>query len=107
MNVLWKHLLTTNSETITFNSEFYDYFVILGGEINPVVNDNERVKNIDDYAIYINPDDIVKVEEQDDDSLFNTCIGNGRLYIRNIAHNYCYSLSVVCAAAGMYSMMSP
>lgn len=79
-------MLTTNSETITFNSEFYDYFVILGGEINPVVNDNERVKNIDDYAIYINPDDIVKVEEQDDDSLFNTCIGNGRLYIRNIAH---------------------
>lgn len=79
-----KHLLTTNSEVIEFNSEFYNYFVILGGEINPVVNDNEKVPNIEDYAIYINPDDIVKMEEQDYDSLYNTCIGNGRFYIRNI-----------------------
>jgi len=80
-----KHLLTTNSEVIEFNQEFHDYFTILGGEINPVINDNERVDNIEDFAIYINPDDVVKMEEQDYDSLYNTCIGNGRFYIRNIA----------------------
>lgn len=80
-----KHLLTTNSEVIEFNPEFYDFFTILGGEINPVINDNEKILNIEDYAIYIDPEDIVKMEEQDYDSLYNTCIGNGRFYIRNIA----------------------
>lgn len=79
-----KHLLTTNSEVINFNAEFYDFFVILGGEINPVVNDNEKVPNIEDYAIYIDPDDVVKMEEQDYDSMYNTCISNGRFYIRNL-----------------------
>ena len=49
-------------------SEFYDYFTILGGEINPVINENDRVKNLNNYAIYINPEDIVKMEEQDYDS---------------------------------------
>ncbi len=34
------------------------------------------------YAIYIKPEDIVKLEEQDYDSLYNTCIHNGRIYIR-------------------------
>lgn len=82
-----KHLLTTNSEVITFNKEFYDYFTILGGEINPVINNNERISNIEDYAIYIDPADIIKMEEQDYDSLYNTCIGNGRFYIRNIKKN--------------------
>ena len=79
-----KHLLTTNSEVITFNKEFYDYFTILGGEINPIINNNEKISNIEDYAIYIDPNDIIKMEEQDYDSLYNTCIGNGRFYIRNI-----------------------
>ena len=80
-----KHLLTTNSEVINFNSEFYDFFTILGGEINPVINENDKVENIEDYAIYIDQEDVVKMEEQDYDSLYNTCISNGRFYIRNIA----------------------
>ena len=78
-------MLTTNSEVIQFNPEFYDFFTILGGEINPVINNNERISNTEDYAIYIDPNDIVKLEEQDYDSLYNTCIANGRFYIRNIA----------------------
>ena len=82
-----KHLLTTNSEVIEFNSEFYDFLTILGGEINPVINNNEKVPNIDDYAIYINPDDIVKTNEMDYDGLFNTSIYNGRFYIRNVEDN--------------------
>ena len=54
-----------------------------GGEINPNVNNNTFV-DIENYAIYIDNDDIVKVDEQDYDSLYNTCISNGRMYIRNI-----------------------
>lgn len=81
-----KHLLTTNSEVINFNSEFYDFFTILGGEINPVINNNDKVNNIEDYAIYIDPEDIIKLEEQDYDSLYNSCINNGRFYVRNISN---------------------
>lgn len=81
-----KHLLSTNSEVIKFNSEFYKFFTIIGGEINPIVNDNKDVPNIEDYAIYINPEDISKVDELDDDSLFNTFINNGRFYIRNLTN---------------------
>jgi hypothetical protein len=79
-----KHLLNTNSEKIEFNSDFYKFFTILGGEINPKVDDNTDVLNIEDYAIYIDPDDISKVEEFDEDSLFNNVISNGKFYIRNI-----------------------
>lgn len=79
-----KHLLNTNSEKIEFNSDFYKFFTIIGGEINPNVNDNEDIPNIEDYAIYIDPNDISKVEEFDEDSLFNTVISNGKFYIRNI-----------------------
>ena len=78
-----KHLLSTNSEEIRFNKEFYDFFTILGGEINPIVNDNQNV-NIKDYAIYVDPSDISKIEELDDDSLYNTVIETGRFFIRNI-----------------------
>lgn len=80
-----KHLLTTNSEVINFNADFYDFFFLLAGEINPNINENDKVDNIEDYAIYINPEDVTKLEEQDYDSLYNTCISNGRFYIRNIA----------------------
>ena len=78
-----KHLLSTNSEEIKFNKEFYDFFTIVGGEINPIVNENSNV-NIKDYAIYVDPSDIVKMEEMDDDSLYNTVIETGRFFIRNI-----------------------
>ena len=60
--------MTTNSEVINFNSEFYNFFTILGGEINPVINENDKVENIEDYAIYIDQEDVVKMEEQDYDS---------------------------------------
>ena len=79
-----KHLLTTNSEEVKFNSDFYKFFTIIGGEIYPKIDNNEDVPNIEDYAIYIDPDDITKMEEFDDDSLYNTMIENGRFYIRNI-----------------------
>lgn len=79
-----KHLLTTISERIAFNDDFHKFFNCLGGEIYPFLNDNTNVSDINDYAIWINPDDIDKVDEMDDDSLFNTMISNGRMYIRNL-----------------------
>ena len=79
-----KHLLNTNSEKVEFNSDFYKFFNIVAGEINAKINNNEDIDNLDDYAIYIDPDDISKVEEFDEDSLYNTVISNGRFYIRNI-----------------------
>lgn len=50
------------------------------------VNDNDDVENIMDYGIYISPDDITKIEEFDDTSLFNNCIENGRFYIKNLVN---------------------
>lgn len=79
-----KHLLSTNSEVIEFNPEFYKFFKLNGSEINPVVNNNELVPDIQKYGIFIDPKDMSKVEEMDEDSLFNTQIYNGRFYIRNI-----------------------
>ena len=78
-----KHLLTTDSEVIEFNPEFFNFFSIVGGEINPVVNDNRNVEDIDDWSIYIDKNDVNKMEEQDFDSLYNTCIANGRFYVVN------------------------
>lgn len=78
-----KHLLSTNSEEIKFNKEFYNFFTIIGGDINPIVTDNQYV-NIEDYAIYIDPSDTSKMEEMDDDSLYNNVIESGRFFIRNI-----------------------
>ena len=79
-----KHLLTTNSEVINFNSDFYRFFNIMGGEISPIINDNKMVDNIEDYAIYIDPEDKKKVDEMDEDALYNTVIYNGRFYITNL-----------------------
>lgn len=79
-----KHLLTTNSEVITFNPPFYRFFTITGGEISPFINDNESVENLDNYAIYIDPEDKRKIDEMDDDGLYNTVIYNGRFYITNL-----------------------
>lgn len=77
-----KHLLTTISEKIEFNDEFYKFFSITAGEVNPILA-NENVENLDDWAIWIDPNDIEKSDEMDDDSFFNTFI-NGKFYVYNL-----------------------
>lgn len=77
-----KHLLETFSEIIKFNDNFYKFFTLIGGEIMPVLQVED--KDIDDYAIYINPDDINKVDEYEDDSLFNNFLPDAKFVIRNI-----------------------
>ncbi len=77
-----KHLLTTVSEKIVFNGDFYKFFNLYAGEINPILN-NPDIKDLDDWAVWINPNSIQKSEELDDDSSFNTYI-TGKFYIQNL-----------------------
>lgn len=79
-----KHLLTTVSEEIKFNKDFYKFFNLVTGEITPNVLNNKYVDYIENYAIYIPESSINKNEQQDYDSLYNTSISNGVFYIRNI-----------------------
>ena len=76
-----KHLLTTISEAIEFNENFYKFFTITAGEVNPILA-NDNVENLDDWAIWIDPNDVQKSDEMDDDSFFNTYI-NGKFYVCN------------------------
>ena len=76
--------METFSEIIKFNDNFYKFLTLIGGEIMPVLQVEDEDKDIDDYAIYINPDDINKVDEYEDDSLFNNFLPDAKFVIRNI-----------------------
>ena len=78
-----KHLLTTNSEVIEFNDIFDNFFSLSSGEIYPNVDNNETINNIDDYAIYIPANVIMKENEFDNDSEFNNYIDGGMFYVVN------------------------
>jgi hypothetical protein len=54
---------------------------MLGGEINPIVDENKVITNIDEWQIYINQDEINKVNEMDDDVLYNSYINSGRFFV--------------------------
>ena len=88
-----KHLLTTISQTIKFSEIFYKFFNITAGEINPILN-NDNVENLDDWAIWIDPNDIQKSDEMDDDSFFNTFI-SGKFYLYNMKTNEYHEVSSV------------
>ena len=77
-----KHLLTTISERIQFNSAFDKFFSIYAGEINPILS-NSTIEDLHDWAVWINPSDLQRCEELDDDSAFNTFI-NGKFYVQNL-----------------------
>ena len=57
-----KHLLTTISETIKFNKEFYDFFILSANEIM-INTDNE---NLMDYSLVIIGENIVSINELDE-----------------------------------------
>lgn len=82
-----KHLLITMSDTIVFNEAFHRFFSLTGQEITANVTENPFVPNIDDYAIYIDPESVSKVEELDDDSVYNTMIASGKFIIRNLKNS--------------------
>lgn len=78
-----KHLLSTLSQKINFNKDFDLFFNILLGEIS-VKASEEALEDIEDWAIIVEPDDMAKCEELDDDSLYNNYIKNGTFYVRNL-----------------------
>lgn len=73
-----KHLLTTISEKIEFNDIFYKFFALTAGEITPLLN-NSEIDNLDDWAIWLDPNNIYRTDELDNDSSFNTYIKDGFL----------------------------
>ena len=75
-----KHLLVTNSIPVTFEGPFSKFFNLYMTDIMPIITENS-VENINDYAIYINPNDIQKNDDFDDDTEFSTVITNGSFYI--------------------------
>ena len=75
-----KHLLVTNSVPVTFEGPFSKYFTLTLTDIMPNIAEN-NLDNIDEYAIYINPDDIQKSDEFDYDSEYSTVITNGSFYV--------------------------
>jgi hypothetical protein len=77
-----KHLLTTISEKIEFNDVFYKFFSITAGEVNPVLN-NDEIEDLDNWAVWIDPNSLQKSDELDDDSSFNTFI-MGKFYVQNL-----------------------
>lgn len=74
-----KHLLVTKSERIEFSDTFHRYFTLDGEEIKLL----DGVKDAKDLMISIDPDDIQKVEEMDDDSTYNNYIDSGKFNIVN------------------------
>lgn len=74
-----KHLLTTDSEEVKFSKEFYKFFRLDGEEITLL----SGVAGSKDLSIRIDPEDIVRVEEFDPDSTYNTFISTGCFYIIN------------------------
>lgn len=77
-----KHLLTTVSERIEFTDEFYKFFSMTAGEINPILN-NDMIDDLDNWAIWIDPNDIMKSDELDSDSSFNTYV-QSKFYVQNL-----------------------
>ena len=73
-----KHILTTSSEKIEFTEEFHKYFNIAASDI--MLSPEEGIV-VDNLAIYIDPIDVVKVEEYDNDSTYNTYISTGTFKI--------------------------
>lgn len=77
-----KHLLTTSSEKIEFDGDFDKFFTINSDEINPIINESE-IDDLENWAISINKDDLMKDDEMDDDEGFNTYIQDGKFTMVN------------------------
>lgn len=87
-----KHLLTTNSKPIEFCDAFDKFFTLTGDEIYPYItdshgNENPFVEDIRDWAMYVNPDAIMKDDDFDADTAYSTFIANGKFEMVNIKTN--------------------
>lgn len=73
-----KHLIHPIPEVITFSDSFYKWFILRSDEIYLRSDVTKK-----DYIIYIEPEEILKIEEFDADSTYNNFIDTGRFYIEN------------------------
>lgn len=78
-----KHLLSTISEQVTFNDAFYDFFNLVADEITVSVA-NSPVDDINDWAIYIDMNNIELHDDMDDATSYNTSIPSGKFFIKNL-----------------------
>lgn len=85
-----KHLLVTVSERIEFSDTFKKFFKLEGEEIKLL----DGITGVKDLVIYVNPDEIKKVEELDPNSTYNTYIETGRFYIVNVKTGESQEVSV-------------
>lgn len=67
-----KHLLTTISEKIEFNDEFYDFFTISANEV--ILNTTNDDVDINNYSLLIIKKNIGSIEQFDDESDYNNFI---------------------------------
>lgn len=74
-----KHLIHPIPEVIEFNDEFNKWFELRGDEIYLKYGVPAK-----EYAMYIEAEEIIKLEEFDDDFTYNNYIDTGRFYIENI-----------------------
>lgn len=80
-----KHLLSTISEKLEFNDAFYTFFTLMSDQIIPNLSSEEHSDiDINEWGIYINPDDITMSDEMDDMSSYNTSIASGKFYVKNV-----------------------
>lgn len=75
-----KHILSTDSERVEFSETFYKHFSLNANEVNILLKDKT---DVDDFAIYVDLNNISKVEEYDNDSTYNTYIKNGTFQVVN------------------------
>jgi len=76
-----KHLLTTKSQKIEFNEEFYKFFNISGNEI--IINSNEDNDDLDldDYTLLIIKSNIKTIADYDDNDMeFNEYVNLFHVY---------------------------
>lgn len=67
-----KHLLTTISEKIEFNEEFYDYFTLNANEV--VLNTTNEDIDLNNYSILIIKKNICSIEQFEDENDYNNFI---------------------------------
>lgn len=80
-----KHLLSTISENIEFNPEFDTFFTLMSDQIIPNIGEDAPADiDLNDWGIYINPDDLSMADEMDDMTCYNTCISSGAFYVKNV-----------------------
>jgi len=74
-----KHLLTTKSQKIEFNEEFYKFFNISGNEI--IINASEENDDLDDFSLLIIKSNIKTIADYDDNDMeFNEYINLFHVY---------------------------